>query len=835
VSKGVVVVFIPLLFRCWLDTLRARGRGKSRPARSKPTRKHFSPLLLEPLETRLTPAGLFDRLTSPVAASYLSTSDTVLVAVIGQLEGPGASGRVATTVGNLNVLQRSLDQLLHDLGAPVTSSSVLQGELNGMVSQCNQILNMLANQGDISINLELSGGTLSLRSAVQDVRTALTYLAGTTSLSKLPSVSKIFASGEAGLCNVLGSSAYSAASTSTTFAALAAAATTTTYLYVDQNNPNASDTGPGSATQPFKTIQAGANKAAAGTTVMVSSGTYNEKVTIKNSGTATAPIVFTTAPGAYVTVTGQANGFYDSGKSYVTIHGFTVTGTTNYGIYVYNTSNVTIDGNDVSYAGHPVSGQTSKGIYINLTTDSTVSNNRVHHNTDSGIYLTNGATRITIVGNETYANASQYTRQAPGIDLRTSGNTVYNNVSHDNEDTGIQLYAGAANNLVCNNIIYNNGDHGIDVSYPTGNILVSNSVYHNVTAGINMEGSATGTTLANNISVDNGINSPRTKRNIRVDANSQSGTTLDYDEVFLSVSGQVQFIWGTTFYYSLATFHSATSQETHGLQADPKWVAPASGNIQLLAGSPAIDSANSGATGESATDVAGNPRVDDPATPNTGAGPRSYDDRGAYEYQPPATISGQVFQDTNGHGSQQAGESGLSGWTVYLDANKNGSLDAGETSTVTNISGQFTLSNLSPGTYTVRQVLPTGWAQTTANPADITVSSGALVSNVNFGDFQKVTLSGLVFQDSNGDGSQQAGESGLSGQTVQLLDTAGNVLASASTDSSGAYAFANLGPGTYRVRQVLRDGWTQTTADPGDLVVSSGVDLPGILFGAKPL
>jgi len=34
------------------------------------------------------------------------------------------------------------------------------------------------------------------------------------------------------------------------------------------------------------------------------------------------------------------------------------------------------------------------------------------------------------------------------------------------------------------------------------------------------------------------------------------------------------------------------------------------------------------------TDIEGNGRVDDPATTDSGLGPRSYDDRGAYEYQP---------------------------------------------------------------------------------------------------------------------------------------------------------------------------------------------------------
>src|SRR5205823_5028021 len=63
------------------------------------------------------------------------------------------------------------------------------------------------------------------------------------------------------------------------------------------------------------------------------------------------------------------------------------------------------------------------------------------------------------------------------------------------------------------------------------------------------------------------------------------------------------------------------------------FVGPGGGALGLSAGSPAIDSADSGAPAEPSSDVLGNPRVDDPSTPNTGAAPRAYDDRGAYEFQ----------------------------------------------------------------------------------------------------------------------------------------------------------------------------------------------------------
>ena len=88
--------------------------------------------------------------------------------------------------------------------------------------------------------------------------------------------------------------------------------------------------------------------------------------------------------------------------------------------------------------------------------------------------------------------------------------------------------------------------------------------------------------------------------------------------------------------------------------------------------------------GEPSTDLEGRARVNDPATSNTGVGTILYADRGAYEFQAtPNTITGRVFQDSNGDGSQQTGEAGLSGRTVYLDANNNGVLDTGEATATT--------------------------------------------------------------------------------------------------------------------------------------------------------
>jgi hypothetical protein len=120
---------------------------------------------------------------------------------------------------------------------------------------------------------------------------------------------------------------------------------------------------------------------------------------------------------------------------------------------------------------------------------------------------------------------------------------------------------------------------------------------------------------------------------LRADSYSASRTTADYDVVYLRTSG-VAVDWAGVRYSSLAAFVAATGQESHGREADPRFVSAVSANFRLAAGSPAIDAANSSVAGQPLLDADDRPRIDDPATPNTGTGSVAYADRGAYEFAP---------------------------------------------------------------------------------------------------------------------------------------------------------------------------------------------------------
>jgi hypothetical protein len=89
----------------------------------------------------------------------------------------------------------------------------------------------------------------------------------------------------------------------------------------------------------------------------------------------------------------------------------------------------------------------------------------------------------------------------------------------------------------------------------------------------------------------------------------------------------------------------------------------------------------------------------------------------------------------------------------------------------------------------------------------------------NFGNKRTITLqqasiAGTVYNDLDGDGVKDTLETGIAGRTV-YLDVNNNSKRdtgekTATTDSAGAYKITGLASGTYKVREVLPTGWTQT-------------------------
>jgi Ca2+-binding RTX toxin-like protein/subtilisin-like proprotein convertase family protein len=110
-------------------------------------------------------------------------------------------------------------------------------------------------------------------------------------------------------------------------------------------------------------------------------------------------------------------------------------------------------------------------------------------------------------------------------------------------------------------------------------------------------------------------------------------------------------------------------------------------------------------------------------------------------------------------------------------------------------------------------------------------------------------IRGAKFDDQNKNGVQDIGELGLAGWTIEVYDTAGDLVDTMVTDANGDYGFTDLDPGTYTVSEVMQPGWFQTTPtgtgtfvlslNSGDISVGNdfgnaqGVENPGAIHGQK--
>jgi hypothetical protein len=118
----------------------------------------------------------------------------------------------------------------------------------------------------------------------------------------------------------------------------------------------------------------------------------------------------------------------------------------------------------------------------------------------------------------------------------------------------------------------------------------------------------------------------------------------------------------------------------------------------------------------------------------------STDNHGAYSVTinsiKPASIAGRVFNDANGNGKRDIGETGLGLWKVYLDLNNNGKLDSTDKVATTDILGNFKFASLFAGKYVVRIVPVSGIATTTPSGGayTYTLTAGQTVTSALFGE-----------------------------------------------------------------------------------------------------
>ncbi|RCK73937.1 MAG: carbonic anhydrase [Ignavibacteriae bacterium] len=175
---------------------------------------------------------------------------------------------------------------------------------------------------------------------------------------------------------------------------------------------------------------------------------------------------------------------------------------------------------------------------------------------------------------------------------------------------------------------------------------------------------------------------------------------------------------------------------------------------------------------------------------------------------PPSSISGMKFNDLNGNGVKDEGEPPLANWKIKLTGTTT-------KSTFTDENGNYSFTNLMMGTYTISESLQVGWVQTYPSGGSYTVvlASGIDTSGFNFGNMQLNSISGMKFNDLNGNGIKDEGEVGLAGWKIYL---SGAKIDSTLTNTNGEYSFNNLMLGSYTISEALQPGWLQTyPASPG--------------------
>ena len=187
----------------------------------------------------------------------------------------------------------------------------------------------------------------------------------------------------------------------------------------------------------------------------------------------------------------------------------------------------------------------------------------------------------------------------------------------------------------------------------------------------------------------------------------------------------------------------------------------------------------------------------------------------------PMTISGHVFNDLDGNGIWDQGEPALEGWTVNLEGPV-------PKTTTSDSAGYYEFTDLTPGTYTISEVLQDGWIQTEpAPPGTYPVSlSSSSVTDKDFGNFKLVTITADKFDDTNGNGVKDDGEPEIPRWklTITYLDGTKSTM-----DSPASWTI--LKGGEYTITEEPQDGWVLTTESSVDVLVQSGDTPEMVWFG----
>jgi hypothetical protein len=186
-------------------------------------------------------------------------------------------------------------------------------------------------------------------------------------------------------------------------------------------------------------------------------------------------------------------------------------------------------------------------------------------------------------------------------------------------------------------------------------------------------------------------------------------------------------------------------------------------------------------------------------------------------------ITGTIFNDESGEGTQDATEKGMTGVTVFADLDNDKKLDTNDPRATTKADGSYEIAGVRKGNVKLRVIAPATFRDTSgARTMKVTGGVAQSSSNQNFGLSQTVLVSGSVFADNDGDGVRDADEGGFAGERV-LLQPAGIGRTAPSqrvfSDDKGNYSFI-VDPRKYTLRIEPEAGTKQTIPTSSRIVLS---------------
>jgi parallel beta-helix repeat protein len=313
------------------------------------------------------------------------------------------------------------------------------------------------------------------------------------------------------------------------------------------------DSNPGTESLPWKTLAKAASMATANVTVFIKKGTYNERLVPLNSGTANAPVTFTSYPGDSASIDGEgmtdpalSTGLiFVDGLRYITISGLQIRHSAGVGIQVKNSSHITIRENtidstyDMGLKVHACDNILVEGneivraclvndleecLSVSTTNVIEISTNRVHDGRAIGIDVKYGSSNVILKNNEVYNQNGCIGIYVEAWTMHQFNIDVFDNISHDNQiGFAVTSEMGGLNEgiKVHHNIAYHNGQRGFWVggwgggeTHPVKNIKIYGNVSYENGFGVEIGGYA-GTTM-DSIEVNNNLIHHNTGAGVRI-------------------------------------------------------------------------------------------------------------------------------------------------------------------------------------------------------------------------------------------------------------------------------------------------------------------------------